>query len=242
MNKRYLLIIVIVAIGAVCATIPYENAITVQPPEQKMNQYKSHLIDVPYINQKENYPSGCESVSTVMALWYLGIDISPETFIDHYMNMGAAPYEENGKLYATNPWEKFVGSPYNSNGYGCYAPVIVKALQSFLDLDKYNVQELHDISIEELCKQYIQNDIPVILWASIDMQPLKETYTWYDKETKKTLTWKSPMHCLLLTGYDQDYYYFNDPMRQKNMSYKKADVEKVYKDLYSQAVVIEKKI
>ena len=38
-------------------------------------------IDVPYINQSENYPTGCESVTTVMLLHYPGYDISVDDFV-----------------------------------------------------------------------------------------------------------------------------------------------------------------
>lgn len=40
------------------------------------------IIQVPHINQTEKYPTGCESISAVMLLQYLGIDITPERFIE----------------------------------------------------------------------------------------------------------------------------------------------------------------
>ena len=40
------------------------------------------IISVPYIDQTEKYPTGCESISAVMMLQYLGYDINPEQFID----------------------------------------------------------------------------------------------------------------------------------------------------------------
>ena len=36
------------------------------------------------LSQKD-IPTGCESVSTVMVLNYLGVEIEPETFIDNYL-------------------------------------------------------------------------------------------------------------------------------------------------------------
>lgn len=38
-------------------------------------EQKKVCIDVPYIDQSKLYPTGCESVSTVMLLRFLGIDI-----------------------------------------------------------------------------------------------------------------------------------------------------------------------
>ena len=43
------------------------------------------VIKVPYIDQTKEYPTGCESISTVMLLWYLKITVTPEQFIDDYL-------------------------------------------------------------------------------------------------------------------------------------------------------------
>ena len=49
-------------------------------------------IDVPYIDQSKRYPTGCESVSTVMALQYAGVNISVDKFIDNYLYTTPATY------------------------------------------------------------------------------------------------------------------------------------------------------
>jgi uncharacterized protein YvpB len=43
------------------------------------------LIDVPYIDQTENWPTGCESVSAVMLLKYLGLPVTVDRFIHDYL-------------------------------------------------------------------------------------------------------------------------------------------------------------
>lgn len=43
-----------------------------------------------------------------MALQYLGISISPETFIDNYLDKGRTPYsDESGNLFGDDPREVF---------------------------------------------------------------------------------------------------------------------------------------
>ena len=37
------------------------------------------VLDVPFLSQLPEFPTGCESVSAVMALQYLGIDLSQES-------------------------------------------------------------------------------------------------------------------------------------------------------------------
>ena len=46
-------------------------------------EQKKVCIDVPYIDQSKLYPTGCESVSTVMLLRFLGIDITVDEFIEN---------------------------------------------------------------------------------------------------------------------------------------------------------------
>ena len=48
-------------------------------------EQKKVCIDVPYIDQSKLYPTGCESVSTVMLLRFLGIDITVDEFIEKYL-------------------------------------------------------------------------------------------------------------------------------------------------------------
>ena len=87
------------------------------------------IIDVPYINQKEKYPTGCESVTAVMALKNLGYDITVEEFIDCYLDKGQTPHYVNSELVGCDPWLQFPGSPYNKSGIGCFASVISKAVK-----------------------------------------------------------------------------------------------------------------
>jgi len=205
-----------------------------------LNQKSVILDDVPYINQKYRYPTGCESVSTVMALNYLGIDITVDEFINNYLDMEPLPTANlKGKMVGYNPEKAFIGNPYSQDGYGCYASVIVNAVNKFID-NTFEVQELHNKPIEELCNKYIDKGIPVIFWATIDMRPPQAGDPWIDKDTGKRVVWIVPMHCLLLIGYDKDFYYFNDPLQKKMCSYKKSKVKAAYKGMHKQAVVIKK--
>lgn len=197
------------------------------------------LLDVPYINQTKKYINACESVSTVMNLQYLGIDITVDDFIDNYLDMGEVPYhDKDGVYWGSNPWAVFPGDPRDETGWGCYAPVITNALKKFIDQKSYEVKELYNVEVSKLCSDYIDKGIPVIFWATIDMKAPYKGSTWKLTDTKESFTWIRSMHCVLLVGYDDNYYYFNDPWQKKACKYKKAAVEKAYKGMYEQAVVI----
>ena len=96
---------------------------------------KKVIIQAPYIDQSVRYPTGCESVSAVMLLQYLGIDITVDRFIETYLEK--RDFEErDGALFGPDPRKYFCGSPYDEDAFGCYAPVIVNALEKvFLDVE-----------------------------------------------------------------------------------------------------------
>ena len=89
-------------------------------------------IEVPYLDQSHYYPTGCESVSTVMLLQYLGYRVSVDEFIRDYLKQDSFE-ERRGDLYGPDPRHCFCGSPYDAESYGCYAPVIVESLNRIFE-------------------------------------------------------------------------------------------------------------
>lgn len=193
------------------------------------------LSDVPFIDQRDQYPTGCESVSAVMACQYAGISITPDTFIDQYLPRASFTYQ-NGKLVGYHPNDCFMGNPYTSNGFGCYAPCIEKAIRKFLP-SNYTMTNTTGSSVSSLCKNYIDRGIPVVIWATMSMVAPGNGATWILKDTGKTFQWLSHEHCLVLTGYDSQYYFFNDPLQGK-VKYKKSLVETRYQQMGSQSLVV----
>lgn len=205
-----------------------ENEIYTKPQTPIGN---SKIIQAPFISQLGKYPTGCESVTTVMALNHIGIDVSVDKFIDSYLTKTGVPFD---------PSISFGGNPRSTSGYGCYAPVIKKALDKALSGKNYEAKVLNNVSLKTLCSQYIDKGIPVILWATMYMNTPYISSTW--TYNGKTINWIAPEHCLLLVGYDSSHYIFNDPLTyQPQTYYSKSSVEVGYKGLNYQAIVLEKK-
>lgn len=205
-----------------------ENEIYTKPQTPIGN---SKIIQAPFISQLGKYPTGCESVTTVMALNHIGIDVSVDKFIDSYLTKTGVPFD---------PSISFGGNPRSTSGYGCYAPVIKKALDKALSGKNYEAKVLNNVSLKTLCSQYIDKGIPVILWATMYMNTPYISSTWTYNE--KTINWIAPEHCLLLVGYDSSHYIFNDPLTSHPQTYySKSSVEAAYKGLNYQAIVLEKK-
>lgn len=199
-------------------------------------------VEVPYIDQSIKFPTGCESVSTVMLLHYLGCSISVEEFIERYLEK--VDFERRGnELWGANPWERFCGSPYKEDGFGCYAPVIRQTLERiFTERNlSYEVFDETGSSMERLLMEYVDQGMPVIFWACINMREPVTGPAWRLLDSGETFTWISNEHCMLLVGYDEEGYYFNDPYGNNGVvRYPKELTEKRHAAQYSMAVGVKK--
>ena len=201
---------------------------------------KKKIIQVSYIDQSVKYPTGCESVSTVMLLQYLVYDISVDEFIADYLEIKAFE-EREGQLFGADPNLYFCGSPYDKDSFGCYAPVICKALEKAIG-DKYETRNETNTSVDELIRKYIDADMPVIFWACINMREPIVGPEWKLFDSEEVFTWISNEHCMLLVGYDEEGYYFNDPHENRGLiRYEKELVENRHKAQYSMAVGVCRK-
>ena len=185
----------------------------------------SKTVSAPYIYQADKFPTGCESVSAVMALQKAGVNMTVATFVDRYL-------DKDPNRYSFNPNTHFGGNPRLGSGMGCYAPVIMEALGEALAGKKQYAKDVSGTSVSSLCSQYIDNGVPVIMWATMEMAQGRI------KSYPEGLVWRAPEHCLLLVGYDSSCYIFHDPLRSAYVHYVKADVETAYQFMLSQAIVV----
>lgn len=171
-----------------------------------------------------------------MTLRYWGEDVSVEQLVKEHLPKNNHFYWKNGKKYGPNPYEYFVGDPRSTHSYGCMAPVIEKALAHYFGSND-RVINTTGKPIEELCKTYVSKDMPVLLWVTIGMIDTQTSDQWL-LEDGTLFEWPANEHCMVLIGYDKDYYYFNDPYRGAVKRYAKWLVEKRYQQLGKQSLVI----
>lgn len=195
-----------------------------------------NIGNVPIIAQKPEFPTGCESVSAVMVLKYFGFDITVGQFVDEYLPKSNEFYNADGKRYGPSPYEYFIGNPRLDSSYGCMAPVIEKAISGYLG-GSDRVKNTTGTSLTQLCGDYIDKDIPVMVWATIAMIEVEPRAPWYLRDGT-LFTWPGKEHCLVLTGYDGSYYYFNDPDKGTAVKYARARVEDRFEKLGKQSLVV----
>ena len=201
----------------------------------------SKHIDVPYISQKGTLPNGCEAVSATMLLQFNGYDISAVDFSDNYLDKDKV-YIKWGCRYGPNPYLSYAGDPKSEKGgWGCFAPVIVRGLNKCLKNDDY-AYNLSGKELNTLINDYVANGIPVAVWVTRDMEEINQVYQWQSYDKKETFLYPVGQHCMVLTGYDNEYYYFNDPYDGNGqVKYEKEKVVYSYNSMGRQAVAILKK-
>lgn len=197
--------------------------------------------EVPYLCQNPAFPTGCESVSALMVLRFYGYDLTPDDFVDRYLDKAERPlYNRETRSYTgADPNRYFLGDPRKGSGWGCFPDVIKSAVEKFAG-DALSCTVLYGEPVYELCSRYIDRGIPVLFWATADMQPPRQGLRFAVQGSELVYTWKSPMHCLVLTGYTDSGYIFNDPLRGKDVIYDKKQVLDAYRTMGGRALVIER--
>ena len=196
------------------------------------------IQNVPLVKQFPAYPTGCEAISAIMALQYYNETVLAEDFIDKHLKKGQL-YTKNDKLYGPSPYDKFIGDPRSEQSFGCFAPVIEDALISYFG-NSNRVQNTTGLTMDQLCALFVQNDIPVLVWVSIYMEPVGLSTVWYDENNGEKLQWRTNEHCMVLVGYDKTHYYFNDPYSGLQLRYEKSIANDRHAKFENQSLVITK--
>ncbi len=199
------------------------------------------VLQVKNIQQMPELPSGCEVVCAAMLLQYYGFECSKTELLE-YMPIVESP-DSNGRW--VTPWEAFVGNP-RSSYFGCYYPVIEKTINSYFKakgISGYTVNGSFQTSLSDLYKE-IDKGNPVIIWTSINMVNITTNSNSWIVQDGSTCNWTTNEHCVVLMGYDRinDTLIVSDPLDARGtVEYPRKTVEKVYNQMYKQAVLIQKK-
>ena len=187
------------------------------------------ILNVTPLSQYPELATGCEITSLTMALNYMDVPADKCDLADNYLDKGPV-----GK---TDFRVAFEGDPRDGNSYGCYAPVIKKAADKYLNKKGSNLsaKDLTGSELEELFT-YIDNEIPVIVWGTLDCRKGHYSVTWH--VNGKDLTWFTPEHCMVLVGYDDSTIWVADPSHGDIRSYDRATFKDRYNSLQKQAVII----
>ena len=191
---------------------------------------RSVRLDVEYIPQNPELPTGCEITSLATVLNYYGYEISKTELSEKYLDKADAPAD----------WRKvFVGDPTDAHSFGCYSYPIVKAANRFLSRNGalHRAVNISRCGFLDVLTE-VDNGKPVIIWGTQGLSKGVKTIEW--TVDGKKLRWIAPEHCMVLIGYDLDRMVavVSDP--QKGIvEYNIRKLKQSFETMYSQCVIIE---
>ncbi|MBQ7219128.1 MAG: C39 family peptidase [Ruminococcus sp.] len=234
--------------GESVSTADEASAAPTEPPTEKPTLPDSYMIPgaEAYVIPQTELKAGCETYACTMLMNILGFDLDEFDFADNYLDCRPV-FGEGDSMEGPDMNSGFAGTAYA--GWGVYAPSMAKSMNKYLadqnsSLKAYNYE---GVSLEDLCLEYIVNDVPVMIWATTAMQEPYVFDTWtvnYVDENAKTeigdkFDWLAHEHCLVLIGFDEEQYYFDDSAAGCVSCFDKELVDERYHQLGTQCIVVK---
>lgn len=192
-------------------------------------------LDVPLLNQMEEPRlfNGCEVTSLAMLLQYWGINVTKNELAAQIPRVPLL--YDDGK--SGNPNMGFVGDMENGPGLGVYHGPIFYLANTNVN-DQLRVQNLSNYPFSTILEK-INQGLPVWVITTTSFSPIPEFQTWATPQGTVGITFN--MHSVVITGYDQEYIYLNDPYGTKNKKVDRINFISSWEQMGSQAIVIEPK-
>ncbi len=196
------------------------------------------LLNVPLISQCPELINGCEVTCLAMLLNYMGIKATKlELANDVIKDTTPLIRSLNGAiLYWGNPKVGFVGdiTGKKSIGYSIY-PDGLKPL-----IDDYTEGNGKILNGEDyfIIEQHLNSKKPVLVWVTSDFRAPRRHAKW--ENNGQTIDAYFSQHCVLVTGYSNDYVYYNDPLNLgKNKKVHKSTFISIYNAMGRMALTYE---
>lgn len=195
------------------------------------------ISDVPLIMQKPELDRGCEVTSLAMLLQYAGVDVEKMELAEAIKKDNTPYKNENGTYYYGNPNDGFVGDIYTFDkmGYGVYHGPVADLAEKYLP---GKVSDLSGQTFEEAVLQPLSDEKPVwvIINAKYQKLPKSEFRTWNTPTGQVEITWSE--HSVVVTGYDDEFIYFNDPLGVTTKA-ARSGFKEAWVQMGSQAITIK---
>jgi uncharacterized protein YvpB len=191
------------------------------------------INNVQQIYQLPELERGCEVTSMAMMLNYAGASTDKMTLAQQ-INKDSTSFEyTNDGVFFGNPNIGFVGDIYsfNNSGYGVYhGPIKDLAEQYMPD----HIVDLTGASLSDVLFSVSQGK-PVWVIVNTDFDELDDSdwRKWGTPEGDVYITYKE--HSVLITGYDENYIYFNDPLGSADQA-SRSSFESAWNQMGQQAI------
>lgn len=232
-----------------------------ETPQQEGTEYSAELLkevrsenpEATFLNiepiLQDDFESGCEIYSAATMLHFYKMPVDEFDLVEKYVNFQPVYYGGDGGYYGPDLNSAFAGDA--DLGYGAYAPAMANAINRYFEDEQsdYRAVVVKDTTLNKLCREYIDNNCPLMVWITTDMEMPYDFVDWtvdyVDEnalfEEGDTFSWPVNEHCMVLMGYDGDNYYFSDSLDATIVSYPAEQCERVFEAMGGQAVYVSKK-
>ncbi|AGK55548.1 C39 family peptidase [Bacillus sp. 1NLA3E] len=196
-------------------------------PETVVNEV---LLDVPLLNQMDSprLYNGCEVTSLAMILNFKGIQVTKNELAQE---IARVPLKYSNGNYG-NPNFGFVGNMENGPGLGVFHGPIFDLANKY---DHGNVEDLTNQPFDLILKKLAQGN-PIWVITTTTFAPISGLQTWQTPQGSVDITFK--MHSVVITGYDPENIYINNPYGNKNQKVNRENFIESWEQMGKQAIVI----
>lgn len=219
-----------------------ENARLEQVVADAYGETPTASVTVKNVLQKPELPNGCEATSLAMLINSEGINFTKDIVNSFMPKKGFAKVNNNSFRAGGNPENFFCGDPTKkSDAFYCFEGAVLSTVEAINKSYGISIKakKLDKATESELVSQ-IDSGNAVMLWGTLSMgDPVNFSPSgWVDLDTGRFVDPYLNMHCVVLTGYNSDYFFVSDPIRG-DVAYKRTTLMNAYEKMGSRAVIIE---
>lgn len=193
-------------------------------------------LNAPLISQLPELPRGCEVTALAMLLQYNQVEAKKNELAKEVKKNPAQYSVTDEGIHFGNPHRGFVGDMYSFDtpGLGVYHEPIAELAAEYVD--KNRVYDFTGESFTQILDQ-LNEGRPVWVIINATYKELSNDHfvTWLTDDGPIEITMRQ--HSVLVTGYDHEYIYFNDPL-QRDSKAKINDFNAAWAQMGKQAITI----
>lgn len=186
-----------------------------RPPLRALSDalHASVLLPVQGIYQKPELPNGCEATSLAALLRYYGYPADKVALA--YDFIPRQDFEESMvDRFGPDPETAYAGDPAGT-GFYCFSRPLAQGADAYLE-SVGAPERAVDLTgcTPFVLRRTLAGGRPVAVWTTLRMEALEysATYWWRFFDSETLYIPQTNLHCILLYGYDPDFYYLFDPL------------------------------
>lgn len=201
---------------------------------------EANRIGIPTVRQNPELPNGCEITTLTAVLTYHGIKTTKTKMADDYLPKEPFEFRE-GKRLGPDPHQAYAGDPRSADvGWYSFAGPIVEASQKIIE-DKGSrliTENVSGSSREEILS-FMDQNIPVIVWVTLDLSPPVISGGWYIDGTDEFHSSFTNLHAVVLDGWKDGEVIVMDPLKGL-VTHPEDTFFESYEALGSQAITVKR--